>query len=124
MDISKSQIALEYAYRLKERLPLCSIFWIHASNSVRFEEAYQQIASECGVPGRDDPKLDLMQLVRNWLERNYKCGWLMIVDNVDDANVFFRAKTGTGMTLSKYIPQSSTGSILYTTRNRDIAIDL
>src|SRR5580658_11015434 len=48
----------------------------------------------------------------------------MIVDNVDDANVFFRAKTGTGMTLLEYIPQSSIGSILYTTRNRDIAIDL
>ena len=115
---------MEYAYRLKERSPLCSIFWIHASNTARFEEGYKEIASRCGIPGRDDMKSDLMQLVRNWLESNSKCSWMMIVDNVDDANLFLREKTYTGKTLLEYIPRWSNGSVLYTTRNRDIGWDL
>jgi hypothetical protein len=65
-----------------------------------------------------------MQLVRDWLESTYKACWLMVVDNVDDKSEFFRAKTSTGKTLSEYIPHSPKGSVLYTTRNRDIGVDL
>ena len=68
---SKSQIALEYCYRQKQRYPDSSIFWIHASTVARFEEAYKRIASEFEIPGRDDPKTDVLQLVRNWFERRY-----------------------------------------------------
>ena len=48
----------------------------------------------------------------------------MIVDNVDDRNMFFETLTDAGKALREYIPQSSRGSILYTTRNRDIGMDL
>src|SRR2546430_640076 len=89
---SKSQIALEYAYRLREQSPQCSIFWVYATNVTKFEEGYKRIASECHIPGCEDPKGDLMQLIRNWLESKYKCNWLMIIDNVDDVNIFFKEK--------------------------------
>ena len=48
----------------------------------------------------------------------------MIVDNVDDRGVFFETYPHTGKALRDYIPQTSKGSILYTTRNRDIGMDL
>ena len=48
----------------------------------------------------------------------------MIVDNVDDRDMFFETLTDAGKALREYIPQSSRGSILYTTRNRDIGMDL
>ena len=48
----------------------------------------------------------------------------MIVDNVDDRNMFFETFTYAGKALREYIPQSFKGSILYTTRNRDIGVDL
>lgn len=48
----------------------------------------------------------------------------MVVDNVDDRNVFFETFTYAGKALREYIPQTSKGSILYTTRNRDIGMDL
>ena len=53
----------------------------------------------------------------------YKCKWLMIMDNVDDRG-FFEGLTSTGKTLREYVPQSRNGTIIYTTRNRDIGIDL
>jgi len=61
-----------------------------ASNAARFEEAYKRIASECDIPGHQDPQVNVMQLVRNWLESVYMCNWLMVIDNVDNANTFFR----------------------------------
>ena len=60
---SKSQIALEYAYRLKDRCAERSVFWIHASNTARFVESYKRIASVCRIPGKDDPNTDVLQLV-------------------------------------------------------------
>jgi tetratricopeptide (TPR) repeat protein len=107
-----------------EQSPGTSVFWVYASNAARFEEAYKRIALECQVPGRDDPKPDLMQLVRNWLESRYECRWLMVIDNVDEASVFFKEKNSFGKSLSEYVPQSSKGSILYTTRDRDVGVDL
>ena len=48
----------------------------------------------------------------------------MILDNVDDRNAFFETYTYAGKALREYVPQSSKGSILYTTRNMDIGMDL
>ena len=46
------------------------------------------IASVIELAGRDDPKVDILHLVRNWLcdERNGR--WLLILDNADDDSVF------------------------------------
>jgi hypothetical protein len=48
----------------------------------------------------------------------------MVVDNVDDASVFFGDRTRNGKTLQQCIPHSAKGTLLYTTRNRDVAVDL
>lgn len=69
--VGKTQIALEYALRLKERSPEVSIFWIFASNASRFADAYKQIASICGIPGHQDPNTNLLQIVHDWLGRTY-----------------------------------------------------
>ena len=65
----------------------------------------------------------MLQLVRDWLEMKYKRKWLMIIDNVDDRG-FFDRLTPAGKILREYVPQSENGTIIYTTRNRDIGIDL
>ena len=48
----------------------------------------------------------------------------MILDNVDDRNMFFENYSYAGKALREYVPQSSKGSIIYTTRNMDIGMDL
>ncbi|KAI9785688.1 MAG: hypothetical protein M1839_008705 [Geoglossum umbratile] len=121
--VGKTQIALEYAYRTLEWSPKRSVFWILATNSARFEESYRRIASEYEIPGHEDPKRDLMQLVRNWLESRCQSSWLMIVDNVDD-KTFFTVKNLFGKSLSEYIPQYQEGALLYTTRDRSISANL
>jgi hypothetical protein len=90
----KSQIALEYAYLRKERSPDTSIFWILASTATSFEESYKQIATEFQLPGRNNPHVDVLQLVRDWFESYYKQHWLMVVDNVDDTQIFEKMHSG------------------------------
>ena len=88
----------------------------------RFEESYKRIAAEFELPGRDDPLIDVLQLVRNFFEGQYNIPWLMVIDNVDDSQMF--RKTRTGKSHLEYIPQVANGSVLYTSRNRDVAVDL
>lgn len=90
----KSQIAVEYAYRRKDHHANCSTFWIHGSTAARFEESYKRIATEFQFPGLADPQIDVLQLVRNWLESQYQVPWLMVVDNVDDTQVLEKMPSG------------------------------
>lgn len=48
----------------------------------------------------------------------------MVLDNVDDRKGFFDDSPSSSKALRDYVPQCSHGTILYTTRNRDIGIDL
>lgn len=67
-----------------------------------------------------------MQLVRDWLESRHSPEWLMVVDNVDDRTMFFEQRDDTTINrcLVEYIPQAAKGSIICTTRSRDIGVDL
>ena len=116
----KTQIALEYAFRI---LPATSIFWVYANSDANIKDSYQRIAAACDIPGRQDPQANLMQLVRDWLESSKAHKWLMVIDNVDSADILFSEPIN-GKTLAEYIPTASQGSILYTSRNRDVAMDI
>ncbi|WYZ41486.1 hypothetical protein EsH8_V_000381 [Colletotrichum jinshuiense] len=121
--IGKTQIALAYAYWIKEVCPDMSVFWVHASSMERFRQAYSSIALVCDIPGRDDPKKDVLSLVKTWLEEKGRGRWLMVIDNADDTQAFFPSQS-TGQAaqsqhgIGRYIPECSHGSILITTRNK------
>ena len=120
----KSQIALEFAYREKDGCHGVSVFWVHATNTARFIESFKRIGSGLEIPGLENPEIDVPQLVRDYLENKYRCPWLMVVDNVDDRIMFFEDQSYKGKALCEYIPQTSRGAVLYTTRKRDIGVDL
>ncbi|KAK3896550.1 P-loop containing nucleoside triphosphate hydrolase protein, partial [Staphylotrichum tortipilum] len=112
--IGKTQIALAHAYWLQEECPDVSVFWVHASSAERFRQSYASIAQECHVPGHDDPKADVVSLLKKWLEMKDRGRWLMVVDNADDARL---ASGPEG--LGRHIPECAHGSVLVTTRNKE-----
>ena len=126
----KTQIAIKYAYWVREAFPEMFIFWVHASNSERFHQSILRIAQECKIPGHDDPKANKGSLVKNWLQGKDCPSWLLILDNADDYEMFFSARragpNGSGVDgqLGQYIPECSHGSILITTRNKQAAVKL
>ncbi|CRG92827.1 hypothetical protein PISL3812_09898 [Talaromyces islandicus] len=117
--VGKSQIAIEYTYRVRESAPNTWIFWVHASNITRFEQGYRDIATVAKVPGCDDPKSDILQLVHKWLCDEENGSWLMVLDNADDIDTFFNS--GKNVALVDYLPRVSHGSILITSRNQTAA---
>lgn len=48
----------------------------------------------------------------------------MVIDNVDDKDIFFRVKTRGGYSCWECVPKCKHGSLLFTTRSYDIAVDL
>ena len=43
------------------------MFWIHASNASRFEEGYRSIADKIRLPRRNEPDINILRLLYNWL---------------------------------------------------------
>ncbi|KAI1439348.1 hypothetical protein F5Y02DRAFT_424116, partial [Annulohypoxylon stygium] len=110
--IGKTQIALEAAYRVRDKHPDCSVFWVPAIDATSFENAYRDIGRQLGVKGIDDERADVKTLVKAVLSGERAGSWLLIVDNADDIELV--------TTFSKYLPSNRNGSILFTTRNHAI----
>ncbi|KAK5553028.1 hypothetical protein LTR46_009104 [Exophiala xenobiotica] len=130
--IGKTQVAIEYAYRIQEEDPKPWVFWVHASSASRFEESYRSIAQRLQLPGWQEPKADILRMVHNWLSDEHNGRWTLVVDNADDEKVVFEQRSGeidpeaptmgrAGRSLAGYLPTSPKGSIVLTTRNRKVA---
>jgi tetratricopeptide (TPR) repeat protein len=103
---------------VRESIPDTWVFWIHASNAARLEQGYQQIATVAEIPGRDDPKANIFQLVYQWLCDARNGRWLMVLDNADDDSIFFSGNTSDERgPLVSFLPQAAHGSTLITSRN-------
>ncbi|GKZ47865.1 hypothetical protein AbraIFM66951_011440 [Aspergillus brasiliensis] len=126
--VGKTQIAIELAHRVHEAYPDASVFWIHANSISRFQESYYNLIKECEIESPND-KTDNLTLVKQWLEKQCK-RWLLIIDNADQASLFTsdgrqgqKASTSDKQLqedspIVQFLPESSYGSILITTRNR------
>ena len=120
--IGKSQLALEFAYRTKQKYKNCAVFWVSASNMDSLHQAYTYIAQKLDIPGWDDEKEDVKKLVQNHLSQESAGQWLLIFDNVDDANPEFNGlPTPQTANLVNYLPRSQLGSIIFTTTDINTA---
>ncbi|OHF00441.1 hypothetical protein CORC01_04191 [Colletotrichum orchidophilum] len=130
--IGKSQIAIEYAYLYRERHPHAHVFWVYASDPIRFEESYHHIARKMAFPGWNDHQVDTLQFVHDGLGGNDSGKWLLILDNADDESMFHGKRVnersnsrtndsdGGAKSYARYIPNKSEGSVLITTRDRRV----
>ncbi|KAK5652950.1 hypothetical protein OQA88_9429 [Cercophora sp. LCS_1] len=125
--VGKSQLAIEFAHRVAERQPGRWIVWVHAGTQARIEEGFRTIADAVKLPGRNQPKADIPQLVYSWLSNERNGRWVMILDSADDRDVFDSTTSSDirdGRPMATYLPQSRNGSIIVTTRNKDLAFRL
>jgi len=126
----KSQVAIEYTYRVSDADPQTWVFWVHASTATRFEESFRTIATSLRLPGLNQPNADVLGTVHGWLSSERHGRWTMIVDNADDSDVLFEpwdggTRGGTALasgdrSLSEFLPISRYGSIVITSRNQEV----
>ncbi|KAJ5556589.1 hypothetical protein N7494_000504 [Penicillium frequentans] len=116
--VGKTQTAIEYSHRVRQSTPDAWVFWIHASNAARLEQGYQEIAAVAEIPGRDDPKTNMLQLMCQWLCDARNGRWLMVLDNADVDGIFFSSNASNERgPLVSFLPQAVHGSMLITSRN-------
>ncbi|GLB10180.1 hypothetical protein AtubIFM57258_006581 [Aspergillus tubingensis] len=141
---SKSHIAIEYTYWIREQSPRTWVFWVHASDIVRYEQGLRDIAELVKIPRRRDPAANIFQLVGNWFQDQQEERWILILDNVDDDEylhkpVFKNSKSARNderaeppnnlggfseKSALEFLPRTPNGSIIITTRNKRIALNL
>ncbi|OCK75835.1 HET-domain-containing protein, partial [Lepidopterella palustris CBS 459.81] len=113
--IGKTQLALELAYRIRQELKNCSVFWISASDKESLYQAYAHIARLLNILGWDDEKVDVRKLVQLHLSNESAGQWLLVFDNADEADA---------VGLMEFLPSSEHGAIVFTTTNRKTAAKL
>ena len=119
--VGKTQVAIEAAYRIRDIRPDCSVFWVPAVDATSFENAYREIGQRLNVKGIDKDDADTKKLVNVALSDEGSGKWLLVVDNADDTTLLLDK---TSSYLARYLPSSKNGSILFTTRNHEVAVDL
>ncbi|KAJ6092788.1 hypothetical protein N7486_008077, partial [Penicillium sp. IBT 16267x] len=110
--VGKSQLSIEYTYRVRSQSPATWVFWVHASNATRFEQSFRDIAEQAKFSG------------------------LLILNNIDDDG-FLRQPSVTGQQslevglsnssikpLLEFLPRSPNGSIIIISRNREVALKI
>ena len=126
--IGKTQIALEAAFRIQEDSPDRSIFWISATSTTSVEKGFRDIAQALEIPGINEDKADVKLLVKTFLSRESVGNWLLIIDNADDIEMLYKRtneneESNSSLALADYLPFSRKGSILFTTRNLEAAVE-
>ena len=112
------------------------MLWVHAGSMARLEQSFRDTADYAKIPGRQDPKANVFRLVHDWLRDGNNGQWLLILDNIDNPDLLSEVGDagqqgqGTGkdderrQPITAYLPQSQNGSILVTSRSKDVALKL
>lgn len=105
---------------------------MYAGSATRFEQGFREIAAKISIPGHNDPKINILPRVHEWLDNERNGPWLLILDNADDSGFLLKpweaassdASANSQRALHGYIPRKSHGAMLVTSRNRTAAYDL
>ncbi|MCJ1386317.1 hypothetical protein MMC17_009443 [Xylographa soralifera] len=125
--IGKTQLAIEYVRRHKERYT--AMFWLNANDpdslQLSFRDVAQQILkyhpSTSLLAGVDSDDLDqVVYAVKAWLDLQKNTRWLMIYDNYDNPKTSGNLDRS-AVDIRQYLPQSDQGSIIITTRSSRVS---
>jgi len=98
---------------------------VYANTAASFERGYADIAECLKLPVRTDQNSNVKLLVQAALSQRERGHWILIIDNADDIDVLFKQDGDSGSrALVDYLPDNSTGSIIFTARTRKAAESL
>ncbi|MDR0312497.1 MAG: toll/interleukin-1 receptor domain-containing protein [Treponema sp.] len=103
--VGKTAIALEYAYRYSHEYE--TIWWVNVETSANALNYYRDFAFEKRIITNDAKADEIIDAMKQWFNNNEK--WLFIYNNADSDDF--------DKWLGAYMPQSSKGHVLVTTRS-------
>ncbi|KAH6703228.1 P-loop containing nucleoside triphosphate hydrolase protein [Leptodontidium sp. MPI-SDFR-AT-0119] len=117
--IGKSCVAVEFAIRHYQKNPQTWILWLDGTTESTFLRDYCGIAEHVKLSCSGESPESQVLVIREWLDTKQSGNWLMIVDNVDDGVLLDGKKP-----LIDTIASNPNGSVIFTTRNKQIAAKL
>jgi tetratricopeptide (TPR) repeat protein len=124
--MGKTQLVLELLHRVKSKHRNHLIMWIPVTSADSLHQGYLTVAQRLKIPGWEGEKSNAEQLVRDYL-CNYDLGqWILVFDNVDDLDIWTISHdySQSSRGLIDHIPTNKQGSVIFTTRDRKIAVKL
>jgi tetratricopeptide (TPR) repeat protein len=128
--VGKTQLALQLLFRIKEKHSDCSIIWIAAMNRESLHQAYLTVAQKLGISALKDTQADVKRLVQAHLSQESIGPWLLVFDNADDIGMWISKPEPRldaeqeAQPLIDYLPKHKHGAILFTTRDKKMAVKL
>lgn len=109
----KTQIALEYCWRVREAKQFSAILWIDASSKSTAKKSLESISEIIKRPEKvfSDAESRITFVLTTF--STWSRPWLFVVDNYDDPEAF--------PDIQDFVPWGEHGTILYTTRHRDVS---
>ncbi|KAK6430542.1 hypothetical protein LTR95_013305 [Oleoguttula sp. CCFEE 5521] len=132
--VGKSQLAIEYSFQVRSRYPDKWVFWIYASTAERLQTSVLDNLKQLDLEGLVKSAEDVFKIFQRWLRDARNGRWLIILDNVDSADILETAmvagdvesilepRSWSGRELLDNLATSDHGSILVTTRSRRAAV--
>jgi tetratricopeptide (TPR) repeat protein len=122
--VGKTQVAIELAHRVFERRN-CMVFWIPAVDPESFHQAYLAVAQKLDIPGWDAKDANVKRLVQRHLSQDAIGQWMIVFDNADDIEMWFGTSDSRESVRNvDYLPKNQKGTIVFTTRDRKVAVRL
>ncbi|KAI0859350.1 hypothetical protein F4860DRAFT_270605 [Xylaria cubensis] len=125
--VGKTQLVLELLYRAREKDQNCSAIWIQATSMESLDQGYHNVARQLGIGNPGGKDLDIKKLVQDYLSKDAAGPWILVFDNADEIQMWLD-KTGPESQepcrLMDYIPRSTYGRVIFTTRDRKVGVKL
>jgi Cdc6-like AAA superfamily ATPase len=120
--VGKTQIALELAYRIREKHS-SSVFWVPCTSHEAVDQAFSNIAQILRL--HSVSPAEAKGMVKAYLEQDEGNRWLFIFDNADSMDMWAQGSSAErSLSLTDYLPLKGSGHILFTARNRKVAVHL
>ncbi|GKZ69116.1 hypothetical protein AnigIFM50267_004294 [Aspergillus niger] len=84
--IGKTQVALEVAYRIREKDKERSVFWIPCTSRALIEATFLRIAVTVGIS--DIKPAEIREQLKGYFSCQRAGRWLLIFDNADDTDMW------------------------------------
>ncbi|CAN9444961.1 unnamed protein product [Alternaria alternata] len=118
----KTQLALRFAYTVRETMSAVSIFWMPALSMESYEQACVAVAAALHISQAETGKDNAKELVKEHLSADQAGPWLLVLDNADDHDILYGTEHAAG--IIDYLPESEKGMTVFTTRVQELAVSL
>ncbi|CAN9344572.1 unnamed protein product [Alternaria sp. RS040] len=118
----KTQLALRFAYTVRETMSAVSIFWMPALSMESYEQACVAVATALHINQAETGEDNAKELVKEHLSADQAGPWLLVLDNADDHDILYGTEHAPG--IIDYLPENERGMTVFTTRVQELAVSL